>query len=122
MSGFETIAKHRIYLNQKYFLAYAGPPRDLCEKDKKEYQKIVSAPFQIYRTELKKLPFEKNPNVIPMTGMQLLEFIKDLKFIPLFDQYFEQSHLLQLTDAVIYESIKAKSYEQALNIDRKAKQ
>lgn len=114
MSGFETIGKFRIYFNETYYLAYAGGKRELTAKDQKEYKKIQSLPFLLQRKELAKISFDKNPNVIPVRGDMLMSFIKELKFVPFFDSFFEQSHLLKLTDIVIYESIKRKTYETAL--------
>lgn len=111
----EKIGNYNIYLDGLYFLAYAGGKRELPEKDQKEYNKVLNLPFLLQRKELKKIPLEKNPNVIPLRGRDLLSFIKELKFVPFFDQRFEQSHLLQLTDVVIFESIKQKSYNMALN-------
>lgn len=112
--SYEMIGKYRINLNENYYLAYAGGHRELPEKDQKEYNKILSLPYLLQRKELAKIPFEKNPNVVPMKGRQLLSFIRELKFIPLFDSFFEKSHLVQLSDLLVYESIKAKSYEIAL--------
>lgn len=110
----EKIGQHVINLDDMYFLAYAGGKRELTAKDQKEYNKIINLPLLLQREELKKIPMEKNPNVIPLKGSQLLSFIKELQFIPLFDAYFQQSHLLKLTDIIIYESIRQKSYEIAM--------
>ena len=114
MPKFEMIGKHRIDLDGLYFIAYAGGKRELAAKDQAQYNKILSLPFILQRQELAKIPFEKNPNVIPLKGVQLLSFIRELKFTPLFDYFFEKSHVLKLTDSIIYESIKNKSYELAL--------
>ena len=114
MSQFERIGSHKIYFNERYYLAYAGGKRELSSTDQKEYNKIISLPFILQRKELSKISFDKNPNVIPLTGRQLLSFIKELHFVPLFDQFFEQSRLMQLTDVVVFESIRQKSYEIAL--------
>lgn len=111
---YEMIGKYPIYFSQQYFIAYAGGKRELEEKDQKEYSKILHLPYLLQRKELRKIPLEKNPNVVPITGMQLMSFIKELKFVPLFDTFFERTHLIKLTDIVIYESIKHKSYEMAM--------
>ena len=113
-NNFEKIGANRIYLDETYFIAYAGGKRDLPAKDMKEYQKAMNMPFLIQRKELKKIPFEKNPNVVPLKGRHLISFIKELNFIPMFDKFFDQSRLLKLTDLVIFESIKSKSYDLAL--------
>jgi hypothetical protein len=114
MPKHEMIGQHRIDLDGLYFLAYAGGHRELAAKDQKEYDKILSLPFLLQRSELKKIPMEKNPNVIPLKGSQLLSFIKELGFVPFFDQFFQQSHLVKLTDVIIYEAIRQKSYELAM--------
>lgn len=114
MSRYETIGSRRIYFDQMYYLAYAGGKRELTEKEQKNYNKILSLPFELHRKELKKIPMENNPNIIPLKGIDLLSFIKELKFVPFFDTFFEQSHLIKLTDMIIYESIKQKNYDIAL--------
>lgn len=110
----EKIGNHVIYLNQVYYIAYAGGQRELAKKDQKEYDKAMAMPWGIQRKELEKLGFDKNPNVIPITGRNLMAFIRELKFVPIFDVYFNQSHLMQITDAIIYESIIQQSYKIAL--------
>lgn len=112
--NFEKIGRHRIYFDQIYYIAYAGGQRGVPEKDLKEYNNILRLPLILKQKELQKFGFDRNPNVIPIKGIILLEFIKDLDFTPFFDQYFEQSHLIQLNDLIIYESIKQKSYDIAL--------
>lgn len=114
MSNYETIGKHRIYFNEMYYLAYAGGTRELSAKEQKEWDKTILLPPTLQAVERRKISFDNNPNVVPLRGIDLLSFIKELKFIPLFDSFFEQSHLLKLSDIVVYESIKAKSYDIAL--------
>lgn len=114
MSRYEKIGKYTINFDDIYYLAYAGGYRELTAKDQKEYNKILTLPFVLQRKELHKLGFDKNPNVVPLKGIHLLSFIKELKFVPIFDTFFEQSHLLKLTDIIIYESIRQKSYEIAM--------
>ena len=114
MPGFETIAGKRIYLDQMYFVAYAGGKRELPAKEQKEYNKILHLPLILQRKELSKIPFENNPNVVPLKGRQLLMFIKELDFIPFFDTFFDQSHLIKLSDAIVFESMRQKSYEIAM--------
>jgi hypothetical protein len=114
MANFEMIGGHKIEFTETYFLTYAGGKRELVEKDQKEYNKILHLPYLLQRQELKKIPFEKNPNVIPIKGINLLSFIKELKFVPFFDYYFGQSKLLTINDLVIYEAIKQKNYDIAM--------
>jgi hypothetical protein len=114
MSKYETIGTYKIFLDETYYLAYAGGKRELSARDQKEYNKTLQLPFILQRKELHKIGFDKNPNLVPLKGRQLMAFIKELKFIPFFDQYFEHTKLLQLNDLIIYEAIKAKSYEMAM--------
>jgi len=114
MAGFTSIGNRRIYHDETYFVSYAGGKRDLAAKDQKEYNNIIKLPFELQRKELKKLGFEKNPNVIPIKGIRLIEIFKTSNFIPLFDHFFDQSHLLTVTDEIVYESIRQKNYEIAL--------
>lgn len=108
---YSTIGKYTIHWDEIYFIAYAGGKRDLPEKDQKEYNKILSLPFQLQRKELKRLGPEKNPNLIPIKGLDLLTIIKEAGYMPFFDQYFDQSRMLQVNDAIVYESMRQKSYE-----------
>lgn len=106
--------KYVINGGDMYFLAYAGGTRELTKKDQDNYNKILTLPMEAQRPELKKLGFEKNPNVVPIRGDKLIEVIKDKKLVPFFDRYFEQSHLLQINDVIVFESLKAKSYDIAM--------
>lgn len=115
---FEVIGNRRIYLNEMYFLTYAGGHRDLEKKKKDEWMRSLSLPDLAQKKEQLRLEKiygkEINPNVVPLKGVDLLMFIRELKFVPFFDQYFEHTKMIKLTEAVIFESIKAKSYDIAL--------
>jgi len=111
---YEMIGQYPIYFNEVYYIAYAGGKRELKKEDQKKYDKILHLPFSLQRKELKKIPMEKNPNVVPIKGIDLLSFVKDREWVPFFDQFFNQSHLIKLTDIIVYESIKQKSYDIAL--------
>ena len=106
--------KYTIHGDQMYFLAYAGGTRELVKKDQDNYNKILTLPMEAQRPEIKKLGFEKNPNVVPIRGDKLIEIIKDKKLVPFFDQFFDQSHLLQINDVIVFESLKARSYDIAM--------
>ena len=111
---YEVIGNHKIYLDQIYYIAYAGGKRELTNSQQKEWNKTIHLPELLKIKEQKKIGLDNNPNVVPLTGMMLMTFVKELNFIPIFDQFFEHSRLLKLTNIIIYESIKAKSYEIAL--------
>ena len=111
---YETISGHRIYMEETYYLAYAGGMRSMTAAEEKEYRKILSLPFLLRQEEMKKQGPSKNPNLIPIKGRQLLEMIIDGKFVPFFDMFFEQSKTLQINDIIVYESMKMKSYDVAL--------
>lgn len=114
MSKFQKIGKYTIYFDQTYYLAYAGGFREMTKKQESDWNRTNGLPQELQVRERLKLGYENNPNVVPIKGKNLVEFIQDLNFIPLFDQYFEHTHLLKLTDLVVYESIKQKSYEIAM--------
>lgn len=114
MPRYQKIGSHVIHFDQLYFIAYAGGKRELPAKQQKEYNKTLGLPLILQRKELSKIPFENNPNVVPLKGSKLLEFIRDLKFVPFFDSFFEQSHLITLNDVIVYEAIRAKLYEIAM--------
>lgn len=106
--------KYEIKGSETYFLAYAGGKRELQKKDQDNYNKIIALPMEAQRMELKKLGFEKNPDVVPIRGDKLIEVIRDKKLVPFFDRFFDQSHLLQINDIIVFESLRAKSYEIAM--------
>lgn len=115
---YSKIGQHEIIWDEVYFIAYAGGKRELPEKDLKAYNKVANGglPDLLRAKEIHKLGFDKNPNVVPITGLKLLEIIKERQFVPFFDRAFKQTHLLQVNDMIVYESIKQKSYELASGI------
>jgi hypothetical protein len=113
MAGSETIAGRVIEFDKVYALCYTGGKRELPEKDQKEYNRILTLPFHLqavekHRQKLWENP-EKDPNVVPLKGIQLLGFIKELHFVPIFDAYFEHTRRVFLTSRLDYELIKARS-------------
>jgi len=114
MSKHVNIGKYTIYLDQEYYLAYAGGYRELDKKNQKEWDKTVNLPLLLQIEERKKLGLKNNPNIVPMTGRKLLEYIQEYRFVPFFDENFKDSHVLKLTDIIIFESIKQKNYEIAM--------
>jgi hypothetical protein len=112
------IGNNVIHFDQWYYIAYAGGTRELPAKEQKEWNKTILLPELLKVQERRKIPMQNNPNVVPIMGIDLLSFIRELKFIPLFDTFFEKTHTIKLTDIVVYESIKAKSYEIALREGR----
>ena len=100
-----------------YFLAFAGGSRELSAEHQKNWDKTKSLPGLLQVKERRKLGLENDPGVIPLQGIHLIEFIKDLQFVPMFDRAFDFTHLLQLTDPIIYESIRQKNYDIALGGD-----
>ncbi|MFA5196593.1 MAG: hypothetical protein WC401_12410 [Bacteroidales bacterium] len=111
---FETIAGHKIFFDETYYLAYSGGMREMSAKDQKEYNKLLTLPFGLQRQEIRKLGPDKNPKLVPVKGKLILQFIIDGKFAPFFDLYFEKTKTLQINDLVVYESMKAKSYDVAM--------
>jgi len=114
MPKFEEIGNRRIYFDQMYYLCYAGGKRELKQSDQKNWNKTLCLPELAMKKEQIKLGVQNNPNVVPVKGIDLLGFIRELNFVPFFDQYFEHTHMLKLTNVLVYESIKAKSYEMAM--------
>lgn len=120
---YSQLGKNTIYWDQTYYIAYAGGKRDLPEKDLKEYNKAANGglPDLLRAKEILKLGFDKNPNVVPIKGINLIELFKDRSFIPFFSPDFMKEgsagyHLLQITNQIIYESIKQKSYDLLLGV------
>lgn len=111
MPRFEKIGAHRIYFDETYFIAYAGGKRALSEKDQKEYNKTLQLPLILQRKELRKIPMEKNPNVFPIKGINLMTIVKEMGGVPFFDYFFEQTKTLQITDRIAYEAMRNKNYD-----------
>ena len=111
---YEKIGQYTVYLDEVYYLAYAGGSRELDSKHQKDWDRTKSLPGLLQVKEQAKLGLDNNPNVVPLKGRDLMSFIRELKFMPFFDHAFEITHLVKLTDVIVYESIKAKSYEMAL--------
>jgi len=114
MANYEKIGMFKIFFNEMYYIAYAGGKRELLAKDQKEYDKTLGLPLLLQIKEKRKIPYEKNPNVVPIKGINLLSFIRELKYVPFFDKFFEQSHLLKIRDPIVYESMRQKNYDIAL--------
>ena len=107
----EKIGKNIIEFDEIYYIAYAGGKRALAEKDQKTYNKILQLPLILQRKELRKIPMDKNPNVFPIKGINLLTIIKEMGGIPFFDTFFNQTKTLQVTDRVAYEVMRNKNYD-----------
>lgn len=108
--NYEYIGQHRIDFDQMFYLTYAGGHRELPDKQQKEWNKTNNLPGLLQVKERNKLGMENNPNVVPLKGRDLLMFIKEMKFVPFFDRAFASTHLVKLTDIIIFESIKSKVY------------
>jgi len=111
---YERIGNHVIYFDEWYYLTYAGGERELTKEKQKDWNKTLLLPGDLKYKEQHKLGWKNNPNVVPLKGIEVIAFIRELKFVPFFDHYFAHTHLLKIADVIIYESIKKKSYEIAM--------
>ena len=113
MSGFEKIGNRVIEFDTIYALCYSGGTRELPRKEQQEYNRILTLPYHLQHKEKHRIGLwknpEKDPNVIPISGIKLVEFMRELHFVPIFDQYFEHTRRLYLTNTLDYEIIKARS-------------
>lgn len=114
LQKYEKIGNHIIYFEKMYYIAYAGGHRELSKEKQRNWDRTLQLPGILKTKEQNKLGLMNNPNVVPIKGIDLLSFFRELGFIPFFDSNWSQSGVLQLTDAIIYESIKQKSYDIAL--------
>jgi len=110
------IGQYVIEWDSIYFIAYSGGTRELSAKDMKEYNKTLLLPEQLQRKEKIKLGPEKNPNLVPIKGIDLVGIIKEANYMPFFDQFFHFSKTLQVNNRIVYESMKQKSYEIAMGL------
>ena len=113
---YEMIAGRKIFFEETYYVAYAGRKRDMTAKDEKEYNKLLTLPFDLRASTMDKNGPAKNPNLIPVSGKTILELIIDGKCVPFFDLFFDKTKTLQVSDLIVYESLKAKSYQVALGL------
>ena len=111
MAGFQ-FGKYRIENDQTiYFVAYTGGRRELIKRDQDAYDKALRLPEEAQQAELIRLGPTKNPNIIPIEGRVLLEYIRNFKLTPMFDSFFEQSHKLQINNSMVIEAMRQKSYD-----------
>ena len=104
-----------IFFDKIYYITYAGGKRELDSKNQNNWNKTLNLPHNLMVKEQKKLGPQNNPNVVPISGFKLLEFIRDKHLVPVFDKFFDQSGFLSLTNIVEYEYIKSHS---ATNLNR----
>lgn len=91
----------KIDLNDIYFVVY--PDDFLKTKDGKDYSlywKLKNMPDTPEKyNELAKLDPYENPNIVPLTGRELIETTNKNKYIPQFDKDFEATHRVMLMPA-----------------------
>jgi hypothetical protein len=114
MGKIHTFGKYEIDEDLVYYIAYAGGTREMSPKDEKEYKGVIALPYGAARQKaLRDLGPEKDPHLIPIQGKKLIEIIIDANLTPLFDLYFDRTHALQISDEIVYESIRQKNYDLA---------
>lgn len=111
----EVFMNRLIVFDEIYYLTYAGGKRELTGKEQSNWNKTLLLPPQLAIKEQKKLGSANNPGVVPISGIKLMEFIKDKGLVPVFDTFFETSHFLSLTNIIEYEYIRSHS---KTNLDR----
>jgi hypothetical protein len=111
--AYETIGQFNIFFEEIYFIAFAGGKRELTKEHQKNWDKTNNLPLLLQVKERRKLGLINDPNVVPVKGRELLSFFRELGFIPMFDRAFNNTRLLQITDAVAYQYIKNKSLKGA---------
>jgi hypothetical protein len=113
---YQKFGQYVINFDDIYYLTYTGGTRDLVDKDKKEYENIKKLPDQLQWKELLKFGDDKNPMIVPIKGMVLMEFIVDGRYTPFFDRFFQYSKRLQINNLVVYEAMKQRNYEVAMEL------
>jgi len=110
---FERIGNYTIFLDKNYFISYAGGSRELDKKNQDNWDRTKNLPGLLQVRERNKLGLINNPNVVPIKGVDLLSFIREIGFVPFFDRAFngksgnDGTGVLQLTDVLIFEKLKA---------------
>ena len=108
------IGNYTVFFDQVYYICYAGGKRELTEKQEDNWKRTLSLPGIARKKEQYKLGLDNNPDVVPVKGIDLISMIRELNFVPFFDRAFNNTHMLKLTDVVVFESIKQKNYELAM--------
>ena len=109
---FEQIGKHTIFFDQMYFIAYAGGSRKLTKDKQKTWDKTLQLPGLLQAKERAKIDLIDNPNLVPIKGVDLVSFIRELGYIPFLDG--KGQNILQLTDVLVYKSILQQDYKVAM--------
>jgi len=100
----------RLKLEEKYYVYYVGKQK-LPKKDIEIFQALKRLPEKLARKEINKLPPEKNPDILPLTGYQICEHIFDKGYIPIFDKYFKKTRKLTLIKKEYYTKLLEKMNE-----------
>ena len=103
----EQIGGYTVFLDQTYYISYAGGSRELPKKQQSDWDKTNQLPGLLQIKERNKLGMDGNPNVVPIKGVKLISFFKELGFVPFFDRAFASTGVLQLTDVFVFEKLKA---------------
>ena len=89
----------QIDLNETYFLVFPDEKPELTEKEKDEYNRIISLPDRLKYAVLAELDPRLNPNIRQVTGYELVEITKRHRYIPQFDANFKATRKLTLIPA-----------------------
>jgi len=89
----------KIDLDETYFLFFPEKPREMSRQQREEYDRICKLPERFKRELLAKLSPKDNPNVVEVTGKQLIEITEKSKSIPYFCMNFEKNKRLMLAPA-----------------------
>lgn len=109
MSKSEKVFGKEIVFDEMYYLIYVGGKRELPKKQQAEWNKTLYLPLQLQVAERNKIPLDNNPNVVPVTGRELMMFIRELKSVAFFDKFFDITHKIHLTSFDAYAYIKNNS-------------
>lgn len=99
-----TISGEQIYPDETYFVLYVGEQK-LTKKQRTDYDEILNYPAQLQIQELYKLNPNKHPKIIPMKGIQILNYIFEQGYEPIYDIGFKERKRLTLIKKIYYEKI-----------------
>lgn len=88
MARIESLFGIEVDLDETYYVYYFGKPRELTRAQLEKYHDVAALPDMLRFKEMQKLDPSLIPSVHPKTGMQIVEMILDLGYIPVVDKDF----------------------------------
>lgn len=100
-----------IDLNEIYYLYFPEKKREMTEKQLAEYKGYQALPDKLRIMSISKMNPANNPNILPVTGRELIDISKNNRAIPTFDQHFITNKKVTLFPAEAYDFFEEYSHK-----------